>query len=838
MVDQPMHIVDAPLPDAINFDVLKRRGIAKLKELAGASWTNFNEADPGVTILDQLCYALTELGYCAGFPIEDVLTGANGKIDYQRQFFEPQDILTTSPITIDDYRRLLHDRVAGLAAVYIVAQRQPGAPPGPCTGRYLTYLAMQDVKEAPDAMQVEDLRNNVQALLNDQRNLGELFLKPHMLTVRPIRLAGAVTLAPGADLNDVYVRIVQTLATYAVPPAVHAGYQELRSQGVEADLIFNGPRLDHGWISGAQALGAKRDRVSLHSLCQLLAAVAGVAQVDGLAFAGEPTPGAPGAPASAAAASVQAIDIDAGAIPQFDLAALTLQQNSGWPSQRDEPKARYLGALGRQHQSASVDSKVDRAPPLPQGRYRNIEEYYSIQNTFPDTYGIGHNSLQSNAPSYRVASARQLKGYLMVYDQLLANQFSQLAHVGELFSFHPPAPPRKLDYPAYGATYYCQPLYEVPDVMPLLHGNAAFAYQFDPERSAPLVERDGWRRYQQQPFNAYLHGLRGMMEDPSGAAQRRDAMLSHLMARHGDQAGLYDGMISAGHRYGEATRTRVVVKSIWLQNLPLLSYGRARAPGGQGAPGPAAAGAAAGGQPDRRWPAIDGALDEAAIYHAARLQPADLQRHSAFALKANILLGLSEHLLALHGRLGALIERPAFLHWLDQATAAPAPAPSDLYVAVRDDGVHELRENGQALVGIAGLAGKAPTLADYQDHLTQLDRLASNGQGMLVVEHLLLAEEPECTDPWYFLSASLVLPDYVALFQQDYFFAALQTVVAQHWPAHVRLRLKRCKLAVLKPLMAQAATVHGNAIGSPQRRAAALVVNKLLRGLPEGLYVN
>ena len=65
MTGDDYYIIDEPLPDALNFAVLKRDGIKQLQTLSGKVWTNYNDSDPGVTILDQLCYALTELGYCA-----------------------------------------------------------------------------------------------------------------------------------------------------------------------------------------------------------------------------------------------------------------------------------------------------------------------------------------------------------------------------------------------------------------------------------------------------------------------------------------------------------------------------------------------------------------------------------------------------------------------------------------------------------------------------------------------------------------------------------------------------------------------------------------------------
>jgi hypothetical protein len=833
MVDQPAFIVDQQLPDAQNFGALKNLAIKQLKELAGDSWTNYNDTDPGVTILDQLCYALTELGYCASFPIEDVLTGADGKIDYDRQFFAPQDILTSSPITIDDYRRLAHDRLQALEAIYIVAEpyvcasqkAQPGQPV--FTGRYHIYLS---AKAGAPAEEAQCLGASVQALLNNHRNLGELFCSPTPLTPKTICLAGTITLEPSADPRQVNVDMLAALGGYLAPPAVRRGYQELRAQGVDADLIFNGPRMEQGWISGPGALGAKRDSVNLTDLNLLLARVVGVARVEGLAF-------------KDGDAGQDAVHIDTTAIARIDLRGVSIMCQGvavvlPQPQQPQENSGvSYLSEVSRSQRGTSVGAKVDRHPPLPQGNYRNIEQYYSVQNTFPDTYGIGHNSLRSDASSYRVASARQLKGYLMVYDQLLANQFSQLAHVGELFSFKPPK-----QQSAYGATYYCQPLYAVPDVMPLLSGNGAFSYQLDPTEAAPLVERDAWRRYQKQPFNDYLRGLRDMMEQQSGADSRRDRMLSHLMARHGDQAGLYETMMTATHWYGSAARTRVVVKSIWLQNFPLLSYARARAPGGWtvdkdvAAPGarrlevrPAAP----------AYPTIDGELDEAAVYAAACVQQVDLDYFSAFELKANILLGLSAHLQALAGKLNGLLEQADFRKFVDSGTDNYALKNSDLHVYRATSGKHVLKENRQELMEICGVQGAAVEIDDYLKYLAQLRWLADVRQGALLIEHQLLLPEKDPGTPWYFLNASLALPDYVTLFRQPNFASFLDTLIAQHWPAHVGLTRLYCSQLSLALLIPRFIAWHNASPADPAKRAAlTLELATCLRSLPKEAHAN
>src|SRR6185437_6643311 len=56
---------------------------------------------------------------------------------------------------------------------------------------------------------------------------------------------------------------------------------------------------------------------------------------------------------------------------------------------------------------------------LPKGRYQDVERYYSIQNQYPNVYGINAYGVPAGAPIMRQAQAKQLKGYLLVFDQLL-----------------------------------------------------------------------------------------------------------------------------------------------------------------------------------------------------------------------------------------------------------------------------------------------------------------------------------------------------------------------------------------------------------------------------------
>lgn len=557
-------ILDRLLPAALNYETLKNEGIEYLKVLAGHQWSNYNDSDPGVTILEQLCYALTELGYCAQFPIEDVLTQADGHIHYHEQFFQPQEILTTAPVTLNDYRILVVDQIEEINNLYLEVERDIHKN---ATGRYRCFLYLAD---GLSAQAQANLPTRVLALLNQYRNLGEVFYRPETLREETIYLAGEVLLNTSAVADEVYKQIVQTLRNYVSPRVQRRGYKALRAQGLSADQIFNGPELKHGWISGENPLGDKRETVRLMELSTLIAEIEGVKAVLRLQMQ----------TGDAVAAGVE-IKIPETKIAVIEPGKSLVLSPASSPSQtsRDCDAYSYVSALQAEHQASDVESGVDCYPPLPQGQFRDISTYYSIQHTFPDIYAVGENSLESDAPDYRVGQSRQLKAYLLLFDQLLANQFSQLAHLGDLFSFYQHSPPTEpvdttLVYQPFTTTYFSQPLYNVPDVRPLLRGHQAYEYQFDSDKSKALIARQSWERFKRDPFNQYHYGLRQKVENEQTATSRRNRMLTHLLARQGEAAATYEEMIKNCQWYDSESKTQIIVKSLWLQNYQLLSYRR------------------------------------------------------------------------------------------------------------------------------------------------------------------------------------------------------------------------------------------------------------------------
>lgn len=97
--------------EVMNYEMLRQKALSFIQELGSDHWTDYNIHDPGITIMELLCYAITDLGYRTSFDIKDILASPyHEQYDPEKQaFFSAKKILTVNPFTISDYRKLLID---------------------------------------------------------------------------------------------------------------------------------------------------------------------------------------------------------------------------------------------------------------------------------------------------------------------------------------------------------------------------------------------------------------------------------------------------------------------------------------------------------------------------------------------------------------------------------------------------------------------------------------------------------------------------------------------------------------------------------------------------------
>ena len=121
MNEQPTIPKDSQLPAAQDYGALRSEGLAYIESLASSIWTDYNEHDPGITSMEALCYAITELGYRSSFDMKDLLTDKKGNIADKQVLFTAKNILTNNPLTINDYRKLLID-IPGVHNAWLFAE--------------------------------------------------------------------------------------------------------------------------------------------------------------------------------------------------------------------------------------------------------------------------------------------------------------------------------------------------------------------------------------------------------------------------------------------------------------------------------------------------------------------------------------------------------------------------------------------------------------------------------------------------------------------------------------------------------------------------------------------
>jgi hypothetical protein len=119
-MDKPVEVsLDNLLQNSKNFDFLKEQGMQLIRQVASATWTDHNLHDPGITLLETLCHALTEAGLQSGAAsaadgteedhayIANLLTSGQKKAP--QDFFTCSMVLPSSPVSLTDFQKVLLD---------------------------------------------------------------------------------------------------------------------------------------------------------------------------------------------------------------------------------------------------------------------------------------------------------------------------------------------------------------------------------------------------------------------------------------------------------------------------------------------------------------------------------------------------------------------------------------------------------------------------------------------------------------------------------------------------------------------------------------------------------
>ena len=223
-------------PKSKEFSYLLRKGLKLAEDLAGDLWTDFNAHDPGVTILEQLCYAITDLGYRTDYDLKDILALPPGKTaappDTQ---FTGDQILTCRPLLGRDFSALLFDQIVGVKNAWLVPSKE-------YEGAFDVLVEIFQTDEADAERILEDVWEVIMAERNFGEDIGDVIFLDRVRFHLKANIEIDYETEPASLLAQVIFDIQNKLLQQPSITTVDA----LIQSGFTPDEIFEGPLLSLG----------------------------------------------------------------------------------------------------------------------------------------------------------------------------------------------------------------------------------------------------------------------------------------------------------------------------------------------------------------------------------------------------------------------------------------------------------------------------------------------------------------------------------------------------------------------------------------------------------------
>jgi len=428
-----------------NYYQHRKTALKWIQMLSGKEWTDYNAHDPGVTILEALCYALTEVEYKLDFAIEDILYGlpSDATINLEENaFFLAEKILTTAPVTEADYRKLIIDKVAAVNNAWLVKKGDA----------YEVLLLKKKDVEAAIAIK------ETQKLLQKYRSYGTKFKAIKIAKFDYIPLNVDIFVNNQMDVEEILAQLFFNLNETILNPNPHRQpFGELVEEGANYHDIFDGPQMQHGIIK-KENLTPITKSLSAIKIKKIIAATAGIDMIDHFVFTKREIPAETQESTTKKESTAEKIEIAEDSVPFFT-PILKENNQSGKPNQAVNTKKDFntirvfknqepikginydlvhdllIRMALRTRRDYILNNKNQSSSYVLSARNRNIQEYYSIKNDFPLVYGL-QNKGYSVIQNFESHNGDQLKAYLLPFEQILANTFMRLAHLRDVFSIN------------------------------------------------------------------------------------------------------------------------------------------------------------------------------------------------------------------------------------------------------------------------------------------------------------------------------------------------------------------------------------------------------------------
>ncbi|MCZ7558489.1 MAG: hypothetical protein M5R41_19040 [Bacteroidia bacterium] len=376
---------------------------------------------------------------------------------------------------------------------------------------------------------------DVEAVLHAHRNLAEDFCTIGTVPMEDIAVCADIGMRADADIERVLGEAYWRISQYFNPSVQFRSLFEMLDEGFVSESIFNGPALDHGFIRDAD-LDASEMKTVLYAsdVINILMDIDGIERVSNLTLARYDENG------KLVESQPWELQVTEGSLPRLYIhgsKVLVFKNELPFLPDPDELHDALQLHRGLEAKNKSVQTRNDF--PVPSGSYVDNTSSYPLQYSLPDTYGLSPHGLPESVGTARKGQAKQLAGYLLVFEQLLSVYLGQLRHFRDLLSIDA----------SISQSYFPGMLTETQ-----LRGvSALYDAVTEPE-------------------------LLALLETPASWTARRNLMLDHMLARFAESFSDYALMLySASASRQLAAEELIEDKISFLKALPVMTRDRGKA---------------------------------------------------------------------------------------------------------------------------------------------------------------------------------------------------------------------------------------------------------------------
>ncbi|RQV03592.1 hypothetical protein DF039_34665 [Burkholderia cenocepacia] len=453
--------------EQIHFDTLWSTVLEALELYAGETWTARGEHDPGVILLQALCFGIADLAYRHTLPLNDLLTpeSANQKgTDIFAAAFGPETALTCAPVTLNDMRRALIDIAApdGASRLFDHVVVEPDVKSviqyGYSNKRDTLQFHSEDADEitpfyfdpgaylaqaltrdpAITEKQIQQVWKKQQASGKLERSLGErgiCAILPIADTPTSIFSVGKLIIelhddVPTDRIPDLVAGVMWAVEHWMLPrPVVETAEERIR-RGEPAESVYDGPCLTRGWITHMSEPQVSKS-IDLDDLCAHLMSSPSIRNVKW--HGNDPTADTMNAPRGRFWLDPHGMLLTRYQDPASLYPTLAVLQRDRATTLDDSFVAALQDSLARRRNEwRDRELELASAPirKIPYGHYRHPGWYRSVGELLPAVFGLHQDSLSGTS-----VEANLLR-FLRPFEQWLADAADQLAMLPQTLSFH------------------------------------------------------------------------------------------------------------------------------------------------------------------------------------------------------------------------------------------------------------------------------------------------------------------------------------------------------------------------------------------------------------------